>query len=544
MNLELVRFIQAESREDGLGVFVAAVLSGIANGLFVVLINAAAKDFSANNIRYLAMFAVSVAIYALTKRYALLHTAMIVRSAVTKAHLRIADRLRKTDLLRFENIDRAQIHGTLTENSEIIFEASRILTSSGSAFTMLLFSFAYIAWLSMTAFFMALVLLGIGIAYFMVNQKAIDRELTDVVHMEGRFFGALEHMLLGFKEIKLHRAKNDDLYEKGICEVAEDVRNMKMDTEKRFVGNHIFAQLFFYLLVAAIVFLLPRITDTSSDTIVKVTVVILFIIGPLGILVDAFPMLSKATVSVQKIKDLEDWLENSERGDPEVPPRRPGTFSEISMHNVFFRYPDSKNGKGFAVGPLDFTVKRGEIVFVVGGNGSGKTTLMKILTGLYAPESGTLCVDGVEIRRENRPRHRERFSMILTDFHLFDRLYGLGEVNEDRVERLLEEMGIAEKVRVENGVFSTLDLSTGQKKRLAIVVALLEDREILVFDEVAADQDPEFRRYFYEKMLPRLREEGRTVVAVSHDDRFFHVGDRVVKMEYGAMLRPDEGGIR
>ena len=134
--------------------------------------------------------------------------------------------------------------------------------------------------------------------------------------------------------------------------------------------------------------------------------------------------------------------------------------------------------------------------------------------------------------------------MILTDFHLFDRLYGLGEVNEDRVERLLEEMGISDKVRVENGVFSTLDLSTGQKKRLAIVVTLLEDREILVFDEVAADQDPQFRKYFYEKMLPRLREQGRTVVAVSHDDRYFHVGDRVVKMEYGAMLRPEEGGIR
>ena len=125
------------------------------------------------------------------------------------------------------------------------------------------------------------------------------------------------------------------------------------------------------------------------------------------------------------------------------------------------------------------------------------------------------------------------FSTVFTQFHLFDRLYGLDGVADEEIMAILESLQIADKTRVENGRFTNLELSTGQRKRLALAICLLEDRDILVFDEWAADQDPHFRRHFYEVVLPELKARGKTIIAATHDDRFWHLADRVIRMEYG-----------
>jgi putative ATP-binding cassette transporter len=106
-------------------------------------------------------------------------------------------------------------------------------------------------------------------------------------------------------------------------------------------------------------------------------------------------------------------------------------------------------------------------------------------------------------------------------------------VDPKRVRQLLQEVGLDHKVTYQEGRFSTVALSTGQRKRLAMVVALIEDRPIYVLDELSADQDPEFRRRYYEEFLPDLRARGKTLIVVSHDDRYFHLADRVIAMEDG-----------
>jgi len=188
------------------------------------------------------------------------------------------------------------------------------------------------------------------------------------------------------------------------------------------------------------------------------------------------------------------------------------------------------------VGPLSTRIRRGETIFIVGGNGCGKTTALKLLTGLYYPGSGTIRVDRELLTRGNVQNYRELFSTVFAQFHLFDRLYGLEKADPEQVKALLVEMELAGKTRFEGGRFTDLSLSTGQRKRLALVVALLEDKEILVFDEWAADQDPHFRKYFYEVVLKRLKEQGKTVLAVTHDERFWKLADRIVKMEYGSIV--------
>jgi putative pyoverdin transport system ATP-binding/permease protein len=181
------------------------------------------------------------------------------------------------------------------------------------------------------------------------------------------------------------------------------------------------------------------------------------------------------------------------------------------------------------------------MLFIVGGNGSGKSTLLRILTGLYHSQSGSITMDGTLISQETAVWYRSHFAVVFSEYHLFDRLYGLGNVPAERVNEMLQLMQLTDKTAYKNGRFTSLDLSHGQRKRLALLVALLEDRPILVLDEWAADQDPPFRRFFYEELLPQLKQQGKAIVAVTHDDKYFDRADRVVKMEYGEFVSSGRG---
>ena len=200
---------------------------------------------------------------------------------------------------------------------------------------------------------------------------------------------------------------------------------------------------------------------------------------------------------------------------------------------------DSAGLTTFTAGPLDFTLRRGETVFMTGGNGSGKSTALKLLCGLYRPDGGRILCDGTPIDTDNRQQYREIFSGVFTDFHLFDRLYGI-DADPGDVARLIARMELSDKVGFEKGRFSTSDLSTGQRKRLAMIVALLEDREVYLFDEWAADQDAHFREVFYGEMLADFKARGKTVVAVTHDDHYWDRCDRRVALDLG-MITGGEG---
>jgi putative ATP-binding cassette transporter len=218
----------------------------------------------------------------------------------------------------------------------------------------------------------------------------------------------------------------------------------------------------------------------------------------------------------------------------------PRAFREIRLEAVSFEYVDRDGNPLFRVGPLELAVGRGEILFVMGGNGSGKTTLLKLLMGLYPPATGRLSIDDVPVGEAERSSYRSLFSAIFADFHLFRKLYGLPAIRPEAVHALLRQFQLEAKTDFETDHFTNVRLSTGQRKRLAMIVALLEDRPCYVFDEWAADQDPEFRRYFYEELLRDLAARGKTIVAVTHDDRYLHVADRVITMELGQIERRRE----
>jgi putative ATP-binding cassette transporter len=290
-----------------------------------------------------------------------------------------------------------------------------------------------------------------------------------------------------------------------------------------------------YLLVAMVVFLLPAVVQTHSQVISETVTAILFVVGPLGIVVGVIPYLQRANEAARAMSQLEEQLDAEHATAP--PTGANGTTAAarpqtIRLDEARFAYK-AGDGDLFVLGPVSLTIEIGKITFLTGGNGSGKSTLLKLLTGLYVPASGRILTGDTPVTSDNIQSYRETFSAIFSDFRLFRRLYGMLGTSEAAVADLLKEMHLEQKVQFAGDRFSNLELSTGQRKRLALVVALLEKRPILVFDELAADQDPGFRRFLYEHLLPALKDDKRTVIAATHDDRYFSVADKIVKLEYG-----------
>jgi putative ATP-binding cassette transporter len=463
--------------------------------------------------------------------------------------LRVADRMRRTELEIVEHLGRGELYSKLAKDTGLISQSGLILVNAAQQSFVLVFCLCYIAWLSKAAFVATLVTISVGVVVYMRHAHRLESILQRLTVREAELIDLVSHMVDGFKEIRLNRKKNDAIYER-LVGVSGATRDLKIDAQTAFCVDIMFSDLFFYSLLAVVVFLLPRFMPTYGAVVLMTTAAILFIIGPLQMVVQAAPVFERAKTALANLTDLERQLEGS-LGAAANSGAAPTAgvfrdFASVSLDGACFTYgfslaqghaaSASQNGGGFSVGPLNLTIQRGETIFLVGGNGSGKTTMLKVLTGLYLPQRGGAKVDRTFVDQHNVQSYRELFSTVFTQFHLFDRLYGLEHVDEARVASVLEDLQLTDKTRFENGRFTNLDLSTGQRKRLALAICLLEDREILVFDEWAADQDPHFRKHFYENVLSRLKAQGKTIIAATHDDRYWGLADRVIRLEDGVAI--------
>lgn len=544
--MEFFRFLQRESGAIGRRVGVVTFLGGAVSGLMVTIILAAAPAAAKpeESFRFLLLFTVALVAMMAAKRYSLRHTGQLTESIVERLRLRITDKIRRADLLFFENTGSAQFMSLLTKETQVISSTVSMAINATSAAVMLFVSFLFIAYLSVAAFALTLGAIAIAVLAYKWSLKAVEPQLVETLQTENTFFALIDHLLNGFKELKMDARKNRDLYDGHLRPIARRVTTLKVETNNRFVTTTLITHSAFYGLLGVIIFLLPKIVQCDVSVVIKISTVILFIFGPLAEVVGVVPFIAKATVAIGAIETMEKTLDDElARVAPvnfaELPAALP--IREIEVRNMTFAYRNPDGTPGYRVGPLNLTIKAGEMLFIMGGNGSGKSTFLKLLTGLYLPESGSLLVNGQPIVPAQYHRYRNMFSIIFTDFHLFDRLYGLEKVDEDQLAKLLHEMDLATKTSYYEGRFSHLNLSTGQRKRLSLIVALLEGKSVLIFDEWAADQDPQFRKHFYEVILPELKAQGKTIIAATHDDRYFHTADRVLKMEYGHFVDARDG---
>jgi putative ATP-binding cassette transporter len=538
--LTLWELVRDEARPDRTGIVSMAVLSGLCNAGLLAIINAGAQSasFEKLNARYLGLFAITISLYILAQRYIFGRSSEIFERVVERIRIRLSDKVRTAELIALEHIGKSEVYAKITQQTSIISQSQMALVAAAQASLMIVFSAMYIASLSLIAFVLTVLMVAVGASIYLSREQETFRYIDLSSRKEVELFDAITHTLDGFKEVRLSTRRSEGLAGH-IREVSGHLRQLKVRTDALYNGNYIFATSFFYVLIGIVTFLLPRLVPTYTAVITSISAAILFIIGPLSTLVSGIPAYTKASIAAGQIAQVERELDRYSATGAPAAAERPAPFPaapSLHVREVEFSYLDREGNELFAVGPLNLTVEPGEILFIVGGNGSGKSTLLKLLTALYQPDRGTVLAGGVRVTRGNVQSYRELFAVIFADFHLFDRLYGMAGVDESRVAELLRRVQIDDKTSFVGGRFTNLDLSTGQKKRVALVAALLEDKPIYVFDEWAADQDPEFRRYFYEELLGEIRRSGKTVVAVTHDDRYFHVADRVVKMEYGAIV--------
>ncbi|SHL87290.1 putative ATP-binding cassette transporter [Mucilaginibacter sp. OK098] len=539
MNVSLlIDFIKKESRDNSYkNILAMTLISGLSNALLLAVINYSTSkivhgDF---NYKFILIFILIFLIFIITKNRALKLTAVLVETIVFRVRERIVKYLMNTELLEFETLGRAEIYTRLTKDTNEISNSATSIANGVQAGVLVFFAIIYLGFINITAFVITIIMLGLAISNYFFSSNKIQKEIGEAVTLETVYFEKINEVTGGFKEIKIHQQKKFDLFLGRIQVIAKKLKDKKIITSSKMSFYFVFAQAFFYILLGTMVFVIPVLDQAVLTDVAKITATILFIIMPLGDAVGTFEVLNKATVAVNNLTNLEKRLKENTFGvleDPEL-----GgifeNFEKLKFNDLHFGYRDKSGKDQFSIGPINFEVKRGEIIFIIGGNGSGKSTLVKLLTGLYMPDAGEILVDEVDVIHENIQEYRELFSVIFSDFFLFSEMYGIKNLENSKVLKLLKQMQLSEKTGFKDGAFTNTNLSTGQRKRLAMISVILENKNVLVFDEWAADQDPEFRKYFYNELIYDFQKLGKTIIAITHDDHYFNKADKIYKMDYG-----------
>lgn len=540
MNFQFFTFLNNETGEVDFKLILMTAMSGLSNTLNLALINASVASMKEGGPfwQHFVIFGLSLTLFVYSLRYVLYESSRIAEKAVCNIRARLGDKIRQCDLQSLEKIGESDILARIGRDTGMISQTTRPLFAATQAAFMVVFTMLYIAIESPIAVVLCGIMILCGAIFYMKDRDAYEKGLSDSSDSEDALAKSLTGLLRGFKEIRINQKKSDAVFA-DFCDIASNVSTIRTNVMQLFADTVVFIEMFFVILLGGVVFILPVISNEFSGTVTQIVAAILFFFGPLATVIMMYPVYTQANMTVDNLYRLERDLDRDQQAKNDsngIIQKEFDDFKSIRFDQVSFIYADPDGSPNFQIGPITTTVNRGEILFLIGGNGSGKTSFMKLFTLLYLPTSGTIFVDDKPIDDANIISYRNLFSAIFSDFYLFDKLYGVGDVPQERVQELLKLMGIDHKTGIKNGSFTNTNLSTGQRKRLALVMAYLEDKPVYIFDEVAADQDPQFRSYFYETLLPQLKAAGKTVLVVSHDDRYFHVADRILQMDYGQLF--------
>lgn len=451
--------------------------------------------------------------------------------------LKLSHSILAAPLLELEKIGRDRIIAVITED---VYSVARGLFAAPDIFlhsAILIGCFVYLAWMSIVAFLWVLAFLAIVVfAYAKAHAKAMDfmrlsMQQRDILR---RHIGALT---TGTKELKLNYRRRHEFLDGHFYSAVQRYFKHNLSAIAIYTAVSSGYEFMFWLAVGLIAFVLFPWLKLPQATAVSFALVLIYMLREAAMLAHTAPALAQVHVRIESVQRL--GLKLSEHANAEGVLSPIPSWKSIELRDVVLNYGSQDDSSSFRLGPISLNLYPGEIVFVVGGNGCGKTTLAKVISGLYVPTEGEILLDGTKIDDSNRVSYSELFSAIFADFYLFDSLLGFdGPDRDSDAERYLAKLRLESKVKFDDGRFSTLDLSQGQRKRLALLVTYLENRPVCILDEWAADQDSAFREYFYRELLPGMKLAGKCVIVISHDDRYYNIADRVISLEYG--LKRDE----
>ena len=519
-------------------VIVLALVAGLSrNWVMMVVNNAAAAPIDQTISYWLPLFILTFFVVLGSSFFYQVITTVVTTHVVNDVRLKLIGGLLKAQPSFIDRREHGAIYHILTTDVSAVAGFTSTFLGLMPSIIFLTIAIPQVFYYSFVAgFFAVLVMVGGSLAYHL-QQKTMARLNDDARALEVAYFERVSEMLRGFRELRLHRGRRQS-FSGDLGRVLERLRGLLIKVNRIYETGESAVQGLKFLLFAGIVFLVPYLVKTESVVTFQLLTLVLFSLTPFEQIVTSYPSVIGTLVSYLRIDDLARELKvieaatdkpSSYKLADKAPP-----FEKISLRGIETRY-DSRETSSFALGPLDFELKRGEVVFLVGHNGSGKTTFMNVLCGLLEPTAGEIMLDGRRLAPEDLDAYRAQFSAIFTQFHVFRQLYGLENVTPEQADEMIDKVHLSGITQIRGEGISRIDLSAGQRRRLALAIALLEDRNVLVLDEFVADQDPEKRDYFFRTLIPWLKQQGKTVIVSTHDLAWLECCDRVITFENGKM---------
>jgi len=534
--LQFFKFVMREAKTSVRTMVLMGVLAGATNGIILAIINYASEAIThgvAEPILFVA-FVCAIFIVSITHKSLIKLGSEEVENILHRLRTDMATRIACCELQAIEDIGRSRFLASMIQEVQVISRSVPQIVNACQAASLAVFASLYLMFISLPAFLVLSIFVAIGVLIYRSRTKIRNKLLVKAFQSETDVVSGLHDILDGAKEIRLNRDKSIDILE-DFDKSARLGASVKSAAMICVANDYVNGRSLFYAILAVEIFIIPLFAKEFGVDVQKSMAVILFLLWPVNSVLLALPIMEMVTVALKNIEALREKVKAVPIDISKI--ETVSDFQKIEFKDVVFAYPQQEDEIPYKVGPINFTLAKGEIVFITGGNGYGKSTVLKVFSGLYKPLSGRILLDGHPTQSDQR--YRSLMTSVFSDFHLFKKMYGLQDYDSSEAQKLLEMLELDTKIMLQDGKFSTLSLSSGQRKRLGLFVAMMEKRPILVLDEWAAEQDPVFRQNFYENILAWLKDNGRTVLAVTHDDKYFHTADRLMVMRKGQL---EEGG--
>jgi putative ATP-binding cassette transporter len=514
---------------------IAGIISGACNAGLLAIFNAILKDADGPKYRLIWSFVALCLFLPLTRFVSEFLLALLSQGSLYDLRMKLSGQIIGASLRHLEEIGTHRLMAALTDDIPTITNALVFIPVLFINIAVVISGLVYLGALSGSVLLIVLAFMVLGIVTYQLPLLKALNSFKEARREGDVIFNHFRDLTEGIKELKMRRQRRRAFLFEVLQSTAGSIKRHNIRGMTIYTAASSWGQVLVFVVVGLVLFAIPALKQVDLPTLTGYTITLLYLMTPFQMILNSLPNLGRANIALQHVENLGLELKTHETDiESTAEPVAETDRKSLELVGVTYTYKGRGESDTFTLGPIDMRIEPGELVFLIGGNGSGKTTFAKLITGLYAPESGEIRLDGGPVDEKTQEYYRQQFSVVFSDFHLFSSLLGLGGSNLDSAARdHLINLKLSHKVDIKSGALSTTELSRGERKRLALLTAYLEDRPIYVFDEWAADQDPVFKDFFYKQALRELKLKGKTVLVISHDERYYGVADRIIKLEYG-----------